>query len=248
MRAIYVNEQEIDKASWPIVEIKGKQYHHLCRVSRVKKNEKILFLLGGGRSSIAEVVDINKSKIIFQLDEVQIKKDNRFINVVLGIPKKDAFESTVKICVECGVKKLIAFRSHFAQSHKSKIERINSLIESSMIQSNNPYELEFEYLESQKDLEDFLQTPKSLFVLSPISRDEQKKDFSKVFSSIDDHQSEVFLFIGPEGGWSKMEESLFYSRGAHSLTLSPFIMRTPTAVASAIGALHAAKKVVIDAL
>jgi 16S rRNA (uracil1498-N3)-methyltransferase len=48
------------------------------------------------------------------------------------------------------------------------------------------------------------------------------------------------LAVGPEGGWTAAEISLFASAGWHSASLGPRILRVETAVIAALAIVNAA--------
>ncbi|MFL6428549.1 MAG: RsmE family RNA methyltransferase, partial [Acidobacteriaceae bacterium] len=52
--------------------------------------------------------------------------------------------------------------------------------------------------------------------------------------------SGIMLAIGPEGGWTPAEITLFTSAGWHSATLGPRILRVETAVIAALAIVNAA--------
>lgn len=225
MRAILISSEQkhCEFETGQSVVISGDQHHHLTKVVRVKVDEKILLLNGMGLKVITKILSIDKKSVKLEVLHSEQIEDKRFINLFLGLPKRDALELSIKMSVELGVKKIFLYESEFSQlkiSHLKK-DRLHAVVESALIQSNNPYQPEIEFAEKLEQ-----RAGSNLFLLSPNGTQNYKKV---------DNTEELVFFIGPEGGWSLNEEQEILSFGAVELQLGDHILRTPTAVAAAMG-------------
>lgn len=241
MRAVFL-ENKIESFSPQAVEVLGERHHHLSRVVRIKIGEPLLVFFGDGLWGSGKVLEITKKKTTLEIEKIEKQKDCRFIHLVIGTPKKEAFESVIKMAIECGVKKITQVQSEYAQVTEVKKERIQALCESAMIQSNNPFDLQVDKALEFDELEETIKKAKLSFVLDP------KAIKHHYALELLNHGEEIVLLVGPEGGWSTREREYLSQWGAQSVKLGEFIMRTPTAVAVGLGFARSAVKLEIDAL
>lgn len=229
MRAIFHPFDTLKKDSTILVT--GDQAHHLS-VVRVRLNEKILLLNGAGQRVQAEVTVLAKNSLELKIIEAEIVSPQHDLCLAIALPKKDAFEDILKISVELGINEIYPLSSEYSQYEYAKSERIDRIMESALIQSNNAF---LPKIHPQNDLERFLQTHQSeiVFFNSRLSAGPlQNKNSSK-----------KTILIGPEGGFSPSEVSqiLNYSQVCEIHLPTP-ILRAPTAVASSVGYLLAQGK------
>ncbi|MCO4792942.1 MAG: 16S rRNA (uracil(1498)-N(3))-methyltransferase [Bacteriovoracaceae bacterium] len=229
MRAVYLKEINNEDKT---VKLSGSQNTHLVKVSRTKVGDEVLVLNGKGLILYTNVANIEKNHTELDILKSETISDERWISLLVGVPKKDALEEVLKKSSELGIKKIILYESEYSQKFNLKEERINSLLESGYIQSNNPWDVE---------------------IIGPIKKDELEKNldyFPNKFvmsvepGSVDNvNKEESLLMIGPEAGFSKEEEIFFEGLGSKSINLNTPILRTPTAVVAAVGFLHGAVKI-----
>lgn len=226
MRAIFHPFENLKKDS--TVLITGDQAHHLT-VVRVRLNEKILLLNGAGQRVQAEVIVLAKNSIELKIIEAETVSPQHHLCLAIALPKKDAFEDILKMSVELGINEIYPLSSEYSQYEYAKSERIDRILESALIQSNNAF---LPKIHPQCDLKLFLQTHESelAFFNSRLSAGPlQNKNSPK-----------KTILIGPEGGFSPSEVSdiLNYSQ-VREIHLPTPILRAPTAVASSVGYLLA---------
>ena len=230
MRAVYFPFNSEEKDSQIIIS--GEAAHHL-NVVRLKLGDELLMLNGQGAKLITKVVAVEKKQIIAEsLNIIYEKKENEF-GLVIAIPKKEAFEDIMKLAVELGVTTIYPVTSKFSQYDFFQNERSRRLIESALIQSNNPW---MPVIRPQSTLDIFLKEmtePLFFFNSRPAeSLSGEKRIIPKTFN----------LLIGPEGGFSSEETSLIIGNNKTiEVHLPTPILRAPTAVAASIGYLLALK-------
>jgi 16S rRNA (uracil1498-N3)-methyltransferase len=230
LRAVYIQDLE-DKVSSSsadgLIILTGDLFHHL-QVARVNKSEEIKLFNGQGLIATALVENLSKKSIDLKILGTQTEVRNSFIDVLLGIPKREALESCIKLAVELKVNNLFLFESKYSQKVKLEEKRVNALVASAIEQSNNPWSPNIIWLEDITDFKEKNYT-NILFFQSEIIKPNFKIETS----------TKNLLIIGPEGGWSKDEHEYFLKfPNAHSINLATAIMRTPTAMSCAVGFLH----------
>jgi 16S rRNA (uracil1498-N3)-methyltransferase len=206
-------------------ELIGDKAHHLVRVIRLKLNEKVLGLNGHGKKSYLQVIQLNKKTLklkCLKIEELQTPLYN--IDLAVAQIKKDAMDLSIKVACELGLGKIIICETDFSQKIKLNPERINKLIESSVEQSNNPF---FPIIELNAFKDIFSKDYDELIYFSSIVQE------SNTFKH--DPQKKYLLIIGPEGGYSHLEEKLIIDNGAKIINLDTPIMRTQNAIPCAVG-------------
>lgn len=222
MRAIYLPfEKATLSGSLTVI---GNSANHL-NIARVKVADEVLVLNGHGIKLITQVDFINKNKVELLIKELVMCDPPHHISLAIANPKKDAFEDILKIAVELGIVNIYPLSSQFSQYDYIQSERVQRVFESGLVQSNNPI---FPIIHEQKSLKHFIEThenPLYFFNSNPSTGGKNEKV-----------QVAKTILIGPEGGFSPVEESFICSRSnTFSIHLSTPILRSPTAVAASIG-------------
>lgn len=222
MRAIYYPFDK--KGTLQTISVTGDSAKHL-QVVRIKGNEEILVLNGKGGKALTRVGVISKNQIELLVEQFIECDSPHQISLAIGTPKKEAFEDILKMAVELGVLNIYPLTTVFSQYVYHESERIQRILESALVQSNNSF---MPIVHSQIKLDIFLENLKiPLFFFN--SRPSECEKVEKI-------NGEKIVLIGPEGGFSSNEEALIYSKtNVFSIHLPTPILRAPTAVASSIG-------------
>lgn len=204
--------------------VTGESAKHL-HVVRVKPDEDILILNGNGLKAFTKVGSVSKNEIELLVLSIEESVHGHAISLAMANPKKDAFEDILKIAVELGVRNIYPLSSDYSQFDYLPSERFQRILESALIQSNNPF---MPSIHSQVSLEVFLNdlnTPLYFFNSKPT-----------LYGKSEKIKGEIKILIGPEGGFSSKEEALLLATPqVFSIHLPTPILRAPTAVASSIG-------------
>ena len=226
MRAIYHDfDNHFDEEA---VSITGDSAHHLM-VARVKVGEKILLLNGKGTKISGEILSVSKNNIDVKISQKESFTPAHDLSLAVAMPKKDAFEDILKMAVELGIKEIHPLVSDFSQYEYVASDRVTRILESALIQSNNPF---FPIIHAQKSLKDFLVEHANDLVFFNSQKDH----------SIFDEKAGTrkTILIGAEGGFSAEEISLILKHPkVQQVHLPTPILRAPTAVASSVGYLLA---------
>jgi 16S rRNA (uracil1498-N3)-methyltransferase len=207
----------------------GDSLHHLVNVVRIEMDEELLLLNGKGLSVITRVSGHTKRLLTLKyISSVESARIDR-LDVVLGMPKKEALELSLKQSVELGVGKVLLVKSAYSQIKFPEEERLQSLLVSALEQSNAAYmplvvKAEWEMI----DWDQY----KTIVLMD--SQTEKSELLPKEVGL----KAPVLLVVGPEGGFSPEERDRLHGL-AHVkiLKLPTPIMRTPTALAAGAGIL-----------
>lgn len=227
MRAVYNDFHNINSGDNMIIA--GDAAHHL-NVVRIKLHEIILLMNGKGSIVHGEIQSISKNQIEITIVHAESFKAKHELSLAIANPKKDAFEDILKLAVELGIRDVFPLSSDFSQYDYSPSERIQRVMESALIQSNNPF---FPIIHKQQTLKDFLNTHTNTLVFF-----NSQKSLSSTENYI--HSSAKTILIGPEGGFSLNEVTdILKFSSVQEIHMPTPIMRAPTAVASSVGYLLA---------
>jgi 16S rRNA (uracil1498-N3)-methyltransferase len=207
------------------MHITGDAAHHL-NVVRVKNHEHILLLNGKGAKLTGEITSVQKNQVDIKITQAENLKASHQLSLAIANPKKDAFEDILKLAVELGINHIYPLSSDFSQYDYASSERVQRILESALIQSNNPF---FPEVHPQQTLKNFLGVHTDTIVFF----NSQKSDIQK--KSEQDRSAKTIL-IGPEGGFSPAEVvSITNYSKLQEIHLPTPIMRAPTAVAASVG-------------
>ncbi len=204
--------------------LSGDILHHLVNVIRIEKDEELLLL--NGRGLTVKTLVVEASKKLLKLQTISESNSERAftLDLVLGVPKKDALELSLKQAVELGFRKIFLVRSDYSQTKVPETERIMSLLVSALEQSNSPFLPEV--IEADWESVPWNDYGTVLMLDSQTGNTGKSNRISAVNC----------LVIGPEGGFSPAELANLRKQPQLEAVLLPTpIMRTPTAIAAGAG-------------
>lgn len=208
-------------------ELRNEAYHHMIKVSRLKRKDHVLLLDGNGLKVFCELEDFDKKSVFLKRIRSLYEERTYQMDLLIGMPKKEALELSLKQATELGFENIILVRSDFSQNKGIDSERVEKLLISAIQQSNAP----FLPTVNHKRLSEVNFSQYSRLLLLN-SQGEKFELSSKV------KQLRQLLIIGPEGGFSEQEIDFFNKQPRlESLKLPTPILRTPTAVATGAGIL-----------
>ncbi len=229
MRAVLLKNSEIIHEGDNFI-LCDERAHHLIKVTRIRLGEEVKLLTGNGSSFIALTEAVNKREV-----SLRVKHEDKFerpyhIDICLGLPKKEAFELCLKNAVELGVTNFFPFTAEYSQWKIKNFDRVDSLIESATIQSNNPFLMQVEDL--ALDLEGCSKIfEKYDFVILSTLRNK-----NSITNLSIEPNSKILIVIGPEGGLSSKEEDYILSlENSSTLYTGGPILRSPNAVSTCVG-------------
>lgn len=201
-------------------------FHHLVQVCRLRAGEEILLLNGAGARAMGRIAEIGKRRATVNVISVETLPAPAKFDVVLAVPKRDALDLMVKMCVELGIRKAFLIRSAFSQERTPEEPRLAALVQNATEQSNNPWPTEFVVLKTWDEVpwSDY----KTTLCFDPTGAAGEGLRLRK-----DDG---ILTLLGPEGGFSAEELSRIKAQaGVHTVAWPTPILRAPTALAMGVG-------------
>lgn len=214
---------EFDLSKTDLVIANTEIVHQLTHVLRVKIGEKIILCDGQGKEATVHITEVQKGKIITQIDEIlpSIAEISRKVTLYAAIVKGEHFEMIVEKATEMGVSEVVPLHTHRTIKLGFKYDRVQKIMREAAEQSGRGI---IPTLTEPLDLKDALrhaaQNEKNFFCdfeSTPIF----ECDIQKLHS--------VGCFIGPEGGWDQEERDLAQNAECAFVSLSQFTYRAETA-------------------
>lgn len=216
--SIFLEQQEII--------VIDDQFHHLVQVCRLRLNEEVLILNGKGQKALATTSSISKRELRLKIISIELSDLPIKFDALIAIPKKDALEQIVKMSIELGLRRLFLIRSTYSQERIPDISRLNSLVQSAIEQSNNPWPAEIVILKDWEEVP--WRQYDHLICFDPSGSKDSDLTLNK--------NDSILTLVGPEGGFSKDEIKFLQTKSScHMIAWSTPILRAPTAFSVGVG-------------
>lgn len=227
-----------DEVSGDRAFLLGKNAEHLARVLRARVGQKFEIATPDG-VRLGEIVEIEPGRVVFSTSDVSradALQHSTTVHLYLAIFKFDRFEWAVEKCTELGVSQIvpvIAQRTdtRLATAAQKRVERWRRIAHEASQQSRRDAVPEVATPETMGKA--VAAAPGKRIVLSESERGYALRDVAT-------GHSEISLAVGPEGGWTKVELTLFSQNGWTAASLGPTILRAETAAIAAVAIAQAA--------
>lgn len=212
-----------------------KQYHQITKVFRLKKGSSLIFSNGQGEKAIYTIQDILKNGLnLLRQKTTSQSKPAIKIHLVVGAVKRETLKIILRQSTELGVSDFHIVESQYSETKidllTKKHEYFNTVIKEAFEQSMRFYKPSLFFYKSwdaftlKKEGRFLVAHPSS--VGGFIDKDFVQKDTEN-----------IFLLIGPEGGFSNDEILFFQKNKAQLVSLSQNILKVDTASTTAVGQL-----------
>ena len=221
--------------------IKGQLYHHICQVCRIQKGEVFELFCEGLQKYQVSLQRVSASQAVAKILKVfpvpPLKTP--YLHLALSVPRPSKLDFIVEKAVELGVKGFCPFVSELSWIKKaknfsaSKSARLEKIACQSLALSGRTEPLKIHPLSPLKEIS----PPTRAIALMAYEGSSSDKQLP-LFADLADHQlaglspppSELWLFIGSEGGFSAEEARHFSLKQRHFLfSLGERILRVETA-------------------
>jgi 16S rRNA (uracil1498-N3)-methyltransferase len=192
--------------------------HQIKHVLKFEIGENFILFKDGGNDVVVSIVEIKKDTISVRAQSVKEHTaiPKRKLIAAISIVKRDKFELIVQKLTELGVHTIVPIVSARTVKQSVRIDRLE-LISREAIEQCGGNSL-VKITEPMTLKESFETFQEKAIVFSP--------DGESGVSDIPEH---VMMYVGPEGGWSEIDEALFKEHKATALSLGTRILRTETA-------------------
>jgi 16S rRNA (uracil1498-N3)-methyltransferase len=224
------------------VRLSGDVLHHIRDVCRMHLGSKFEVIVDGGRALLVEITAETKHESRARIIEERMISElpRPHLHLVMAVPRFPIFEAVVEKAVELGVMSIQPLFSDFSFIRKQenvfdkKRARFEKIVVSATQQSGRG---DLMKIEEPQGIDDFLlnfnraEGRAGLFAYEGVGVLTAKEAVAQLaqVSSVGSSRSDVWIFVGAEGGFSEREVQLFQTVGLKPVTLGPQVLRVETA-------------------
>ncbi len=225
------------------IELDPVDVNHAHRVLRLGKNSRVAIADGKGSAFSGTVLSIGPGKVLIRLEKaLPAAESPRPIVLLQGLAKGEKMDYIIRQATELGVVSIVPVFTErsiprFSESREAgRLKRWRSVIRSAAAQCRRSLLPE---ITSMHDFSGALALLRGQKALIPWEG-EKELGLNELLRQSPQEKEAVFLFIGPEGGFSMVEVAELTAAGARTVHLGPRILRTETAAAVTIALIQAA--------
>ena len=205
------------------------QSHYVSKVMRLKEKE-VFSLFNSSGEWEAKITNINKSIVEFNVTK-QLRQKENTIDLWLAFSpiKSNYFNFMIQKATELGVTKFLPIIFERTIVRKINKERLEKVIIEAAEQSNR---ITVPSIEEPQKLKSFLNNDMDL-IFTDLNTANTKIDLTKLTTK------PTCVIIGPEGDFSEQErEEILKFKGVQSVKINENILRSETAVISALSIIN----------
>ena len=202
------------------------QSHYLIKVMRVKENEFFSLFNKEGEWE-AKILRISKSIVEFKtIKKLRQKENTKEIWLAFSPIKSNYQNFMIQKATELGVTKFLPIIFDRTIVREINGDRLGKIVIEASEQSGR---INIPSIEPTQNLDNFLKKNSMDLIFTDLNSDNKKVDKSKFTDR------PVCIIVGPEGDFSEAERQKILSlKGVQSIKISQNILRSETAVISAI--------------
>jgi len=235
-RRLFINPNRLNE-----IELNGEliltsdESHYLYRVMRMRSDDLLEVIDGKGHLWKAKFVEEKTIKLTngFEKPLHVVSKQSPLIGIAVVVPKK-GFENFLQMSCEIGIdiiQPLFSKRSVVKECNKEKINRYKKIIHEAVEQSERLWSPEVKQpLTFPIWINDL---PSKAHIGFATTRTQNLQYCFNWLKDTPNEANQVWVVIGPEGGWNKDEEALAFEAGLSGVSMGETILRTATAAVSA---------------
>jgi 16S rRNA (uracil1498-N3)-methyltransferase len=211
----------------------GDQAIHLARVLRAQPGQ-IYDIVSNGFLHRAEITHVSEEKVDFLLHE-ELQSDAALpLHLLLAVFKFDHMEWAIEKATELGIARITPILARRTEKHlaQSALKRSDRWRRIALEASKQSRRTDIPEIASPIALRPALEQEKSPTRIL-LSETEQATPLAAALTDVTP-LTDTALAIGPEGGWTPEEMSLFAQHQWQPVTLGPRILRAETAAIAAI--------------
>jgi 16S rRNA (uracil1498-N3)-methyltransferase len=216
----------------------GAQAAHLGRVLRAQPGVEA-DVVAGGRVFRSHITDVLADEVRFELGEEVAAAPALPVTLAMSVFKFDRMEWALEKATELGVATvapLLAQRTekHLAQAAEKRVERWRRIVHEAAQQSRRS---DVPQVEPPVKLSTHVKLPPAALRIVLAEQEHAttlRQAVEEAMAAAGEELPQLEIAIGPEGGWSAAEETLFAENGWRAVTLGPRILRAETACITAL--------------
>lgn len=219
----YFNDKNLD-----IFELSSDDSYHIIKVMRNNIGDKVEVVIDK-HLYICEIVQIKDLVTVKKIQEVESDSELPcYVTIAQSLVKEQKMDLILQKSCELGVSEIIPINTtrsivKLDKKETKKIERWNKILKEASEQSKRTVIPKINEIMDIKDLSKLDYDIKILCTVNELSMS-LKKVLSKDLNNL-----KILLVIGPEGGFTEMEEKNLIDNGFISTSFGKRVLRTETA-------------------
>ena len=231
----FIIENEPDKDGF--IHLSRKDYHYLVNVRRLAAGECFPALSADGEEVLIRIVSISGGALTGKLESLSPRgNNNQAIPPVIlfqALPKADKMDLIVRQAAEGAVAQIVPFAAEFSAGSGNtggqKFSRWEKIIKEARQQSGSRVATCLHRPLSVTELLEYWKKLQSSGALGLLFHHEKGLEMNSLHGYLNNDPKNVVLAIGPEGGFSEKEVSLFIENDFKPVTIGDTVLRTETA-------------------
>jgi len=218
----------------------GDDGHHGARVLRIQVGEQLLLTDGEGSWSRTQVLDVGKKSLDLSVIETGFETAlPTTITVVQALPKSDRAKEAIELMTQAGADHIVLWNAERSIGRAEKgVDKLRVVAHEASKQSRRFRIPRIEGVSTTAQVVELVRGSDLAIVL----HEESDIKLSTLFPTAHAISSAVIV-VGPEGGLTETEVTLFQQAGAHICLLGRPILRSAHAGIAAISALNTGLKI-----
>jgi 16S rRNA (uracil1498-N3)-methyltransferase len=215
----------------------GPEGRHAATVRRLRAGESLVLTDGSGGFAPATVAEVGRGELTVDVGPAErLEQPAVRVTLVQAVPKGDRGELAVELATEAGVDALVPWAASrcvarwTADRAGHGVERWRAAAREAAKQSRRPFVPQVADLSGTQAVAELIKRAAAALVLHEAASAPLQA------AELPQH-GDVVLIVGPEGGLTEEELTVFRAAGAVPVRLGPQVLRTSTAGAVALGAL-----------
>ena len=206
------------------------QSHYISKVMRIKESE-VFSLFNSSGEWEAKILSISKSIVEVNITKQLRQKENaKELWLAFSPIKSNYFNFMIQKATELGITKFLPIIFDRTVVRKINKERLKKVIIEATEQSNR---INVPAMEEPQSLNLFLKNNNTDLIFTDLNSENKKIDLNQLTSN------PTCIIIGPEGDFSEKErEEILKYKGVQSIKINENILRSETAVISAISIIN----------
>ena len=210
------------------ISLDKKPSHHLIRVLRARAGSEVVLFNGDGHDYLANVLDESSKKCTLYIKhKIKINNESPLsITLLQGISRGDRMDTSIQKSIELGVHAIIPILCQRTSGSlkgdraEKKFNHWQQIIISACEQSGRSTIPEIKQIVDLKTATQSINS-KNKIILAP--------NAGKTINKMSAPKNEIYILIGPEGGFAEEEIECAVKSGFTAVSLGPRILRTETA-------------------
>jgi 16S rRNA (uracil1498-N3)-methyltransferase len=210
------------------------QAHHLRDVLRLEQGTTIQLFDDTGLTAAAVIKNISPDAVIVHVTQIDRHESTQSLTMAVAVPKGERADWMIEKLSELGVSRYVPLttdRGVVKPGGANKIDRWKRLAIESAKQSRRPGVMEIAPLLTLRDA--LISTTSSWYCSTAAG--------STPIMDAPPPPENLWLFVGPEGGWSPQEIEQFQQAKSTPIALTETILRVETAAITAAAVLACRK-------